>query len=86
MELHPTPTQQALIRRAIEAGRYKSEEEAARAALELWERTELERAQLLAALDEGEADLAAGRFTEHDNASSLAREIKLEARTQRQQG
>ncbi len=82
MELHPTPTQQALIRRAIEAGRYKSEEDAARAALDLWERTELERAELLAALDEGEADLAAGRFTEHDDASALAREIKSEARRQ----
>ena len=86
MELHPTPTQQALIRRAIEAGRYTSEEDAARAALELWERNELERAELLVALDEGESDLAAGRFTEHDDSSSLAREIKLEARARRQQG
>lgn len=83
MELHPTPTQQALIRRAIESGRYKTEEEALRAALDLWERSELERPELLAALDEGEADLAAGRFTDHHDSSSLARELKQEARTRR---
>jgi Arc/MetJ-type ribon-helix-helix transcriptional regulator len=58
MELQPTPAQQALIRRAIESGRHKNEEEALRAALDLWEQSELERPLLLAALDEGEADLA----------------------------
>jgi len=45
MELQPTPAQQALIRRAIESGRYKDEEEALRAALDLWEQSELEQAR-----------------------------------------
>ncbi|MGC4085518.1 MAG: type II toxin-antitoxin system ParD family antitoxin [Vicinamibacterales bacterium] len=86
MELHPTPAQQALIRQAIDSGRYKSEEDAARDALALWEENERGRGELLAALDEGEADLAAGRFTEHAESTTLARELKQEAREVRRRG
>ena len=54
-----------------------------RDALALWEEQEQGRADLLAALDEGEADLAAGRFTTHETSADLAEGIKRLARERR---
>jgi len=37
MEIHPTPEQEELISRAIEAGRFENAEDAVKEALSLWE-------------------------------------------------
>jgi antitoxin ParD1/3/4 len=80
MEIQPTPAQQALIRQAIDSGRYRSEGDAVRDALALWEENERARAELLAALDEGEADLASGRFKTYRDSGDHARDLKEKAR------
>jgi len=80
MEVHPTPDQEAFIRQAIESGRLKREEDAVREALSLWEERERSQTELLAALDEAEADLQTGRFTDYTDETllQLARELKRE--------
>jgi Arc/MetJ-type ribon-helix-helix transcriptional regulator len=66
MEIRPTPDQEALIRAAIEAGRFDSAEDAVMEALALWE--ERERAAVLrelrASLDEAEASIERGEGIE----------------------
>jgi len=80
MEVHPTPDQEAFIRQAIESGRLKREEDAVREALSLWEERERSQTELLAALDEAEADLQTGRFTDYTDETllQLATELKRE--------
>ena len=46
MEIRPTPEQEELIRRAIEAGRFESAEDAVKEALSLWEQRERDAARL----------------------------------------
>jgi Arc/MetJ-type ribon-helix-helix transcriptional regulator len=86
MEVHPTPDQQAFIRRAIESGRLHHEEDAVREALSLWEERERTRMEILGALDDAEADLGAGRYADHTDATLpvLADELKREARSLRE--
>jgi len=60
MNVELTPDQRALIRRAIETGRFRREEEAVHEALALQEERERSRLELVAALDEAEASLARG--------------------------
>ena len=60
MNVELTPDQRAFVRRAIEHGRFKLEEEAVQEALALWEERERRRVEMLAALDEAEASLARG--------------------------
>jgi putative addiction module CopG family antidote len=85
MELQLTPDQEAFIRKAIARGRYPSVEDAVRDALARWEESERTRLELLAALDEAEADLEAGRYTDHTGKTlpRLAEELKREARETR---
>ena len=85
MELHFTPDQEALIRQAIANGRYRTPEDAVRDALAQWEEGERARVELLAAFDEAEADLEAGRHAVYTNETLpvLAAELKREARDQR---
>jgi len=80
MEVHPTPDQEAFIRQAIESGRLKREEDAVREALSLWEERDRSQTELLAALDEAEADLQTGRFTDYTDETllQLATELKRE--------
>ena len=80
MEVHPPPDQEAFIRQAIESGRLKREEDAVREALSLWEERERSQTELLAALDEAEADLQTGRFTDYTDETllQLATELKRE--------
>ena len=80
MEVHPTPDQEAFIRQAIESGRLQREEDAVREALSLWEERERSQTELLAALDEAEADLQTGRFTDYTDETllQLATELKRE--------
>jgi putative addiction module CopG family antidote len=83
MNVELTPDQRALIRRAIETGRFRREEEAVQEALALWEERERRRLELVAALDDAEALLARGegRTIDIESVKTLADEIKLRGRT-----
>jgi putative addiction module CopG family antidote len=87
MDIQLTPDQKAFVRQAIESGRLTREEDAVREALSLWEERERSRTEILVALDEAEADVQAGRFTDYtaDALPQLAGELKREARELRQQ-
>lgn len=60
MDFHPTPEQEALIRRAIAAGRIQQPEDAMMQALALWAERERKRAEFLTSLDDAEASVARG--------------------------
>jgi len=78
MNVELTPDQREFVRRAIESGRLRSEEEAVREALELWEERERRRLEILAMLDEADASLARGEgipFTA-ESVKALAEEAK----------
>ena len=66
MDIHPTPEQEALIRAAIDAGRFERAEDAVKEALALWEYREREAAlaELRASLDEAEASIDRGEGIE----------------------
>lgn len=85
MEVHLTPDQQVLIRQVIESGRYQTPEDVIQDAMGRWEEGERARVELLSALDEAEADLAGGRYTDYtaETSPELARELKSEARALR---
>ena len=79
MEVHLTDDQKALVRQAIESGRYSREEEALREAFSLWESRERRRVEILAAVDQAEASFARGegrRITTQEEAALLAADIK----------
>jgi len=78
MNVELTPDQRALVKRAIESGRFSHEEEAVREALALWEERERRRLEILASLDEAEASLAhgEGRPITEESMKVLADEIK----------
>jgi putative addiction module CopG family antidote len=82
MEVNFTPGQEALLRHAVASGRYRTAEDAVRDALARWEERECAREELLAALDEAEADLEAGRYADYTGEThpALAGELKREAR------
>jgi len=61
VRITPTPEQEAFIRQAIASGRFKTAEDAARAALLWWEEGERRRAELLVELDAADASLAQGK-------------------------
>jgi Arc/MetJ-type ribon-helix-helix transcriptional regulator len=60
MEVHLTPDQKAFVRQAIQSGRFLREEAAGKEALSLWQERERTRLEILAAVEEAEASLAAG--------------------------
>jgi putative addiction module CopG family antidote len=80
MEVELTPDQEAFAKQAIESGRLKSRKDAVREALLLWEERERARAELMAALEEAEADLKAGRYVDYTDETlpKLAGELKRE--------
>ena len=82
MNVDLTPDQRALVKRAIESGRFSHEEEAVREALALWEERERKRLEMLAALDEAEASLARGEGRPVSEASmkALADDVKQRGR------
>jgi len=82
MEVHLTLDQEALIRRAIASGRYQTAEDAVQDAMARWEEGERVRIEVLARLDEAEADLEARRYTDYSDEAlpTLADELKREAR------
>jgi putative addiction module CopG family antidote len=85
MEVRLTLDQEAFIQRAIESGRLQSAEDAIRQALSLWESKERRRSEILAALDESEADIQSGQYADYANEtlSTLAADLKSEARAAR---
>jgi len=82
MNVDLTPDQRALVKRAIESGRFSHEEEAVQEALALWEERERRQAEVLAALDEADASLARGEGRPITEASlkALAEDIKQRGR------
>ena len=85
MRVDFTPGQREFVQRAIASGRFQREEDAVREALVLWEERERVRVEILAALDQAEADLSAGRYRDYsqESSSQLAQDLKIEARTLR---
>jgi len=85
MEVQLTPDQEAFVQKAVASGRYPSAEAAVRDAMARWEDGERSRVELLAALDEAEADLKSAEFSDYTNATlpQLADELKHEARQRR---
>jgi len=83
MNVELTPDQCALIKRAIESGRFSREDEAVQEALALWEERERQRLELVAAIDEAEASLARGegRWITEESVKTLADEIKRRGRS-----
>ena len=60
MEVQLTADQKAFARRAVESGRFHSEEDAIQEALALWEERERRRVAFLASMDDARASLARG--------------------------
>ncbi len=83
MNVDLTPDQRAFIRRAIDSGRFRREEEAVQEALSIWEERERRRAEILDALDEAEASLdrGEGRSITQESMQALAEEVKQRGRT-----
>jgi Arc/MetJ-type ribon-helix-helix transcriptional regulator len=83
MEVQLTSDQKAFARRAVESGRIRSEEEAVKEALILWEDRERQRLEFLATLDRSRASLARGegRVITQESMRELAAEVKERGRT-----
>lgn len=77
MEIKLNAEQKEFVRRAVETGRARKEEDAIKQALDLWIERERRREELLALIDAGEASLAAGhvRTIEAASAKQLAQEV-----------
>jgi Arc/MetJ-type ribon-helix-helix transcriptional regulator len=82
MEVQLTSDQKAFARRAVETGRLRSEEEAVREALAMWEERERRRVEFLATLDDARASLARGegRVITQDSMRELAAEVRERGR------
>ena len=83
MKIELTSDQRAFVRDAIASGRIRSEDDAIREALALWERRERARAEILANLAAAEAALARGegRAITEESMRELAAEVKQRGRT-----
>jgi Arc/MetJ-type ribon-helix-helix transcriptional regulator len=82
MDVQLTSDQKAFARRAVENGRLRSEEEAVREALALWEDRERQRAEFLVTLDDAKASLARGegRVITRESMRQLAVDVKERGR------
>jgi len=78
MEVPLTSDQKAFARRAVESGRFQSEEDAVQEALALWEEREHRRVAFLATLDDSRGSLARGegRVITQESMRELAAEVK----------
>ena len=82
MKVELTPDQEAFVRQAIKDGRVGSTEAAVQEALQLWEKRERRRSEILAAVDEAEVSLSRGQgmvMTE-ESMRNLAEGIKNRGR------
>jgi Arc/MetJ-type ribon-helix-helix transcriptional regulator len=82
MEVQLTQDQRALVHRAVETGRLRSEEEAVQEALALWEERERQRIAFLATFDDARASLARGegRAITQESMRELAAEVRERGR------
>jgi len=82
MDVELTSDQKAFARRAIESGRLRTEEEAVREALVLWEERERRRAEFLLTLDDARGSLARGegRVLTQESVRELAGAVKERGR------
>jgi putative addiction module CopG family antidote len=82
MEVQLTPSQEVLIERALEQGRYHSAEEVVREAMARWEERERQRIDVTTDIGRAETDLKSGWFSDYtdDTLPLLAEELKREAR------
>ena len=82
MEVRLTPDQEALVRRAIDAGRFGRPEDVVEEALLLWGERERKRAEFLATLDDAKASIARGegRVITEQSMRDLATEVKRRGR------
>ena len=78
MEVQLTPDQKAFARRAVESGRFQSEEDAVGEGLALWEERERRRVAFLATLDDSRAALARGegRVITQESMRELATDVR----------
>lgn len=79
MEVQLTGDQEAMVRHAIQSGRYARPEDALHDALALWEQRERRRAEILAAVDEAEVSAASGAgrgIRTREESAGLAGDIK----------
>ena len=78
MEVRLTSQQEESIRRAVETGRIRSQEDALQEALSLWEERERKRAEFLSTLDDAKASLARGegRIVTEESMRELAQAVK----------
>ena len=82
MDVQLTSDQKAFARRAIEAGRLRTEQDAVQEALALWEERERQRTAFLLTLDDARASVARGegRMITEDSMRELAQEVKERGR------
>lgn len=82
MDVQLTSDQKAFVRRAIDSGRLRTEQEALEEALVLWEERERRRAEFLLKLNDAREALAAGegRPITQESARELAHEVKERGR------
>jgi len=82
MEVQLTNDQRVFVRKAIESGRLRREEEAVQEALALWEERERARVEVLAAIDVAESSLARGegRVITQESMRELADQVKQRGR------
>jgi Arc/MetJ-type ribon-helix-helix transcriptional regulator len=82
MDVQLTSDQKAFVRRAIESGRLRTEQDAVQEALALWEERERQRTAFLLTLDDARAAIARGEGREitQDSMRELAEEVKERGR------
>ena len=82
MRVELSADQEAFIRQAIKDGRVSSTEEAVQEALQLWEKHERRRGEILAAVNEAETSLARGEgmAMNEESMRNLAEDVKRRGR------
>jgi Arc/MetJ-type ribon-helix-helix transcriptional regulator len=82
MNVQLTDDQRAFVQKAIESGWIRTEEDAVRHALALWEERERRRLEIIAMIDEADASLARGegRVFTKESTPALVDEIKQRLR------
>jgi Arc/MetJ-type ribon-helix-helix transcriptional regulator len=82
MEVQLTSDQRAFVRRAIESGRLRTEQDAVAEALVLWEERERQKAEFLLTLEDARASIARGegRVITQESMRELAEEVKTRGR------
>lgn len=86
MDVRLSPEQEAFVKQAIAAGRFREPEEAVREALALWEERERRRLEIVAAVEEAEASIARGEGIEitAESMKALADRVKRAGRARRE--